>query len=157
MRHGVVFFVLGLLSVTILSGCSGSGTPATTLPPPTIAQMRLSGSLVISLTEQSNRIGSFVGLHDTLRISLPVKKGVVWQLTDPVGPVLQQISPPSAAPGTQVLAFRGVKTGEVTVRLRNNAGGKWYSVVDVWTINLSPENFAPARPGIKSTTTTSKH
>jgi hypothetical protein len=56
-----------------------------------------------------------------------------------------------------VFAFHAAKTGTVTLRLRSSTGANWYAVVWVWTLNLTPKDFVPARPGIKVTTTTLKH
>jgi hypothetical protein len=151
-RHNVVLLMLGLVGAASLSSCSGSGgsTPEPTAPPPTVAKLHISANLVTRLSEQNNRDGAFLPFNGTLLISLPVAKGsrAVWQLTDPVGPELKQIRAPATTPGTQVLAFHGAATGDVTVRLHKSTGGNWYAVVAVWTIHLSPKNFAPPGSGV---------
>ncbi len=151
LRHNVVLLMLGVVSAVFLSSCSGSGgSPEPTAPPPTVAKLHISANLVTRLNEQDNRYEAFLPLNGTLLISLPVAKGsrAVWKLTDPVGPELKQIRAPATTPGTQVLAFHGAKTGDVTVRLHKSAGGDWYAVVAVWTINLNPRNFAPPGSGV---------
>jgi predicted secreted protein len=114
--------------------------------------LRPTADPVVNLTEQDNRVEAPVGLYEKLLISLPVRKGsgAVWQLTDPVGPQLEQLRAPAAKPGTQVLAFHAVKTGTVTVRLSTSTGGNWYAVILVWEIQLSPKNFGRPGPGVTS-------
>jgi hypothetical protein len=151
LRNTSVLLTAGLLGAAIVSGCGGSGFSH---PPPTIAKTAITSDPVINLTEQDNRVGAWVGLTAKLVISLPIGNGggTPWQLTDSVGPQLQQLSARSTA-GTQVFAFRAVKTGEETVRLHNGqTGADWYTVVEVWTINLSPKNFVPPGAGVTSPT-----
>jgi hypothetical protein len=102
---------------------------------------------VIDATEQNNRFRVPVGIDEQLQISLPVQSGAVWQLADPVGPELRQLSAPAGSSGTQVLAFQAVKPGTVTVQLHSSSGGTWYAVVLVWKIQFSPKNFVPVGRG----------
>ncbi len=161
LHHRVALFVLGLLPVAALSSCSASGNsaPTPTATPPTVAELHLNANPVIQLTEQNNRYRAPVGLDEELLVSLPggTGGGAVWQLVGSVAPELRQITPPAATPATQVFAFHAAKTGTVTLRLRSSTGANWYAVVWVWTLNLTPKDFVPARPGIKATTTTLKH
>jgi hypothetical protein len=131
-----------------LSGCSSGPSTTTTTPPHTIGQTQLTGLPLVQLNEQDNRFEVFVGIKLEVEVTLPVASGETWHLVDPVGPWLTQIQAPVATAGTQVFAFRGTKTGMVTLRLSSSKGHTWYSEVDVWTINLSPKNFGHVGPGV---------